>query len=45
MILSIILAFFYRALPSNAIFASNINPFVLDGSIFNYISNFPQAFQ
>lgn len=45
MILSIILAFFYRALPSNAIFASNTNAFVLDGSIFNNISNVRQAFQ
>lgn len=42
----IIQAFFYiDAIGLNAIFASNINPFVLNGSIFNYVSNFPQAFQ
>lgn len=38
-------SFFERALHPNAIFTSNTNPFVLDVSISNYTSNFPQAFQ
>lgn len=41
----IIQAFFIDAIGLNATFTSNINPFVLNGSILNYISNFPQAFQ
>lgn len=36
---------FIDAIGLNAIFASNINPFVLNGSIFSCISNFPQAFR
>lgn len=43
MIPNIIVAFKNTSLHPNAVFASNIIFFVLDGSISNYTSNFPQA--